>query len=1060
MIPTLFRTLFFVVSVVIASAVPAQADPISAIAASITAFFGGSAAFAAFTVTVLQNIVRVGVSLLIAKLRRKDQPQAGVQSNQTTSGGTQPQATVLGRFATKGHLVYHNSHGKNNRWLVHVIEMGDMPGASLRRLIIDGEYTDLGEDNGLEGRPMSTKTDGDTVYGYISFFNGRQTSASSYLVNKFGEDEDYPWTADHILSGTCYAVLSFRRSDKIYSAGVPSYTFELDGPPLYDPRRDGTAGGLGAQRLSNSATWAHSTNPMVIAYNVLLGFRLPDGSVWGGGFEQEALPYTQWAAAMNACDLPVASETGTRSQFTAGFEVGFDEIPADFLDELLATANAQVVETGGYWYPVVGVASSVSAQVSDDDVLVSEGWKYAPFPGLEDTFNAVTVSYSSPSSLWEASTLETIIMEDWVAADGRQKLYELTLPMTYEAAQGRQLAQALLSENRRFRTHELPLPGEYAHLRPLQNISLTLADYGYSQKAFRVTEVAYDLQTLNLSVSLREMDPSDFEPDLTLELPETPRVTGPVVGSDAGVTGFAVAGETLTNGAGRAVAPAIRVSWDRDLYETRVGVSIEVRLQGQEASATVSTSDVAAGSYLYQPVQPNQIYEVRARTIASGRATVWSAWLAVSTPDVRITPDLLSEETFAEIRSQAEDAVEVLTDVFREDFLDPLSLDIEGLQDLSTAMTLVSHEEEARIAEDEALAQSINTVGAEVDGAVALVRDEEEARIAQDEALARSINTVGSDVDDVSARVNREESARVAQDDALARSVSQVSTVANNATAAVTQVSESVDGMSARHMLAVNVNDVVTGVVVASEAGSNGSVSSTVAFSADAFTITSATGSGGKVFAHYAQSRTINGQTFPAGTYLEGAYIGEAAIGRAQISDTLKSDNYLEDAKGRPTRGSYWNLATGEMKLANVVSSRQMKLATGSFTASGTFGNGDKFQFVNTGIRIGGNDVWQASNVALVATAAITNGIGALSGDGFNTFWGVDAHVIGGARWFGWTGGPQADKVWQKDPATLVDPFFATARDQRVFLRLNIEKFGSGFSIKNPTIQWSVFAVT
>lgn len=667
-------------------AAPAAADPISAIAAAITSFFGGGAAFAAATAAVLRSLVKAGISLLVAKIRQRKQKTPGIQSNHTTSGGTEPQATVLGRFTTRGHLVYQNSHDENHKWLIHVVEMGDVPGASLRRLIIDGAFQDL-PDTLVNGQsyPITNKQKDGNIYGYLWFYDGRQTAASPYLTGIYG-GAGRPWTPDHILTGTCYAILAFHRSNEVFPNGVPNYAFELDGPPLYDPRQDSTAGGSGLQRFGDPGTWAQSANPMVIAYNVLRGITLPDGRIWGGGFDAEDLPFADWSDAMDACDLGIGAEN--RPQFTAGFEVKFEEPPADFLQELFASANAQIVEMGGYWFPMVGSASAVSAQVGDDDLLVTEQWQHDPFPGLENTFNAVTTTYTSPASLWEASTLESIVKEDWVAEDGRQKLFELRLPMVYIPEQARQLANALLLENRRFRSHRLPLPGEFARLRPLQNIALSMADYGYEQKVFRITEAAYDLQTLNVSLSLRETDPSDFDPDPGLELPETPHPVGPIAPTDAGVVGFAVAGETVKNDSGAAFAPAIRIVWDGRLSDTCEGLTFRVRLQGQTDEDTISTTNVASGTYRYQPVQPASAYEVRAKAIASRRATEWSAWLPASTPDVRISPGLLDDEVLASIEdaqaaadAAGQGAAQALTDA--QNATDAANIANQAAQDAS-----------------------------------------------------------------------------------------------------------------------------------------------------------------------------------------------------------------------------------------------------------------------------------------------------------------------------------------------------------------------------------------
>jgi len=1044
---------------------PAAADPISAIVAAVSSFFAGGSVLATLASALLRSLVKAGISLLVAKLRKRKQKTPGIQSTHTTSGGTEPQATVLGRFATRGHLVYQCSYDENNKWLAHVVELGDLPGATLRNLILDGAYADLGPVDSLGLRPILSKTEEGIPYGYIAFYDGTQTTAHSHLVNWRGGVADRPWTADHILTGTCYAVLYFYRRDHLYPSGVPRYAFELDGPPLYDIRKDSTMGGNGSHRFNDPASWDQTTNPLVIAYNVLRGIALPGGDIWGGGFPAEDLPYTEWAEAMDACDIGI--EGVGRAQFEAGFEVKFEEAPADFLEELFSAANAQIVETGGYWYPIVGSATAASATISDDDVLISQAWQHDPFPGLENTFNAVTTTYTSPASLWEASTLETIVKDEWVAEDGRQKLFELNLPMVYSAEQARQLTDALLRENRRFRTHRLPLPGEYARLRPLQNVHLSLQDYGYDAKTFRITEAAYDLQTLNVSLSLRETDPTDFDPDPALELPETPHPTGPIPVTDAGVVGLAVAGETITAADGKAHAPAIRIVWDGRLSDTCTGLTFQIRVQGRpEAEAdTVSTTNVAGGNYRHHPVQPNADYEVRGKAIAPTRQTKWSGWLPVTTPDVRINPGALDDDVWdavgdeaasvaaaldddlvineiqplkrevdlrateqrtvseavamigdqvlwvttqlsevdgkfadagivtdpetgkvriyaleqeaeriseAEIRLSAAEAsialsaseawvrgeiTKALTDPTQLPLVEDLQLQVNAVEveldainadlalrasqtevdgigarlstaeaDLDAAQTAINLKAEqtqldvlqGRVqtaevaisafdgpqltqtvadtryllaADEEAAEQTLaSLLQAHADGErirqdIAYATEDLRAKVTEDrEAFAIRSVQIGASIDNAMALIEQESLARASQGEALAASLNTLTTTVDENTATVQTLSESVDGISGRHMLRVNVNGVATGMVIAAEAGDDGAVSSSVAFAADSFTISAPDGSSLTVpFSVFTVGRTIDEIYYPPGVYMEDIYVRRAIIGRADI---------------------------------------------------------------------------------------------------------------------------------------------------------------------------------
>lgn len=1060
----LFERLYLILFLVLLAS-PAAADPISAIVAAVSSFFAGGSVLATLASALLRSLVKAGISLLVAKLRKRKQKTPGIQSTHTTSGGTEPQATVLGRFATRGHLVYQCSYDENNKWLAHVVELGDLPGATLRNLILDGVYADLGPVDSLGLRPILSKTEEGIPYGYIAFYDGTQTTAHSHLVNWRGGAADRPWTPDHILTGTCYAVLYFYRRDHLYPSGVPRYAFELDGPPLYDIRKDSTVGGNGSHRFNDPASWDQTANPLVIAYNVLRGIALPSGDIWGGGFPAEDLPYTEWAEAMDACDIGI--EGVGRAQFEAGFEVKFEEAPADFLEELFSAANAQIVETGGYWYPIVGSATAASATISDDDVLISQAWQHDPFPGLENTFNAVTTTYTSPASLWEASTLETIVKDEWVAEDGRQKLFELNLPMVYSAEQARQLTDALLRENRRFRTHRLPLPGEYARLRPLQNVHLSLQDYGYDAKTFRITEAAYDLQTLNVSLSLRETDPTDFDPDPALELPETPHPTGPIPVTDAGVVGLAVAGETITTADGKAHAPAIRIVWDGRLSDTCTGLTFQIRVQGRpEAEAdTVSTTNVAGGNYRHHPVQPNADYEVRGKAIAPTRLTKWSGWLPVTTPDVRINPGALDDDVWdavgdeaasvaaaldddlvineiqplkrevdlrateqrtvseavamigdqvlwvttqlsevdgkfadagivtdpetgkvriyaleqeaeriseAEIRLSAAEAsialsaseawvrgeitkaltdptqlplvedlqlqvneVEVELDAINADLaLSASQIEVDGIgARLSTAETELDAAQQAislkaeqtqletlqgRVqtaevaisafdgpqltqtvadtryllaADEEAAEQTLaSLLQAHADGErirqdIAYATEDLRAKVTEDrEAFAIRSVQIGASIDNAMALIEQESLARASQGEALAASLNTLTTTVGENTATVQTLSESVDGISGRHMLRVNVNGVATGMVIAAEAGDDGAVSSSVAFAADNFTISAPDGSSLTVpFSVFTVGRTIDGIYYPPGVYMEDIYVRRAIIGRADI---------------------------------------------------------------------------------------------------------------------------------------------------------------------------------
>ena len=315
----MMRRFLLVLLISLSLASPARAEPISAI---ITAVGTALKAFE-FAKFFAQIVLSTGMSLLAQKLRGKpDEP--GLQNRFKGRGGSEPETIILGRCAVLGHQVYHNSTGANNRYYHEVLELAGMPGPTFQKLIIDGEYSTLGDTDPDYGDAIDTKiTEGGVERGWIKYFDGTQTTADAMLVDRYGSDPDRPWTANHILTGKPYAVVTTDFDRKLFRRGVSEMRFEMMGVPVYDPRADSSVGGSGTQRWDNPSTWVQSENPVLLIYYIMRGITLPDGSVWGGDCDFDDLPIDNWIAAMNKCDVDVDG----RAKYRGGIEIKFTEAP-------------------------------------------------------------------------------------------------------------------------------------------------------------------------------------------------------------------------------------------------------------------------------------------------------------------------------------------------------------------------------------------------------------------------------------------------------------------------------------------------------------------------------------------------------------------------------------------------------------------------------------------------------------------------------------------------------------------------------------------------------------
>jgi hypothetical protein len=113
---------------------------------------------------------------------------------------------------------------------------------------------------------------------------------------------------------------------------------------------------------------------------------------------------------------------------------------------------------------------------------------------------------------------------------------------------------------------------------------------------------------------------------------------------------------------------------------------------------------------------------------------------------------------------------------------------------VGTAFAAIRHEEEVRISETEALAQTTDTLAVRIDDSEAAIVEERTARIDADEAEATARLTLKAQADDTQAALVQEQTARADGDSALAQDVTAVTTTVNGHSTTITQVQQSLNG--------------------------------------------------------------------------------------------------------------------------------------------------------------------------------------------------------------------------------------------------------------------------
>lgn len=706
---------------------------------------------------IIGVIFSVGSTLLKQAFAPKAEKRTGTRGS-AQFGGKVPQYFLVGTVGEPGKHEYRNAWGSAggvpNAFLTDVHSFGDLPITALTGLFVNGVKVTLATSGAVaQGYPVPEYNDGSDHF-WRKFLDGSQTAADSYLTSTFGSDVDRAWTADMIGRGVPVLITTALLSETLWT-GFPSFVGEFQGIKLYDPRKDSTAGGSGAERWDTPSTWAFSDNNAVVIYNIERGIYYEGRHIWGGRKTAAEMPYVVWAAAMDACDAPVSLVGGgTEKRFRGGRRINLNERPADVIKEFLIGANARISHASdGMVYIIVGVPDTADGAFTDADVLATEPLGSIPFPSLDEIINGATATYREPTQAWEDKETAPYYRSDLEEEDdGRQQLEGLDLGTTFSGTQSQRVLKAVIEEGRRFGTHVVALPPEFAQYRPLQVLAWTSERFGYAAKLFLITartrspwgQVVFGLQ---------EIDPADH--DWTPGTDEQPLSFAPVVTNrpvPQEVSGFYVEPEESRDNDDVGRRPCIDVFWSAasvavDVRSVRISIWLNAAsnpdVDAPVVGALVWEGDVppiGGSARLTEGILPNVYYVVQIRYISeSGRPTVESSLFPVKSRNVKLGPldiDIELDAIAADLVAQ----------------LDWIKSGVRGAIELFKAIgTTLEESDRETFNERRALARSVEV---EMDGLRASFDEVIEVALGPGGAIATSLSSLYAAMGGGSAEVN------------------------------------------------------------------------------------------------------------------------------------------------------------------------------------------------------------------------------------------------------------------------------------------------------------------
>ncbi len=805
----LYALYFFFITLL----VPAHAGPVFAavgfIAKAVTAFAASS--WIGGVIVGIGKAVVVGLlNMAIGKLTNKKQKQEAIGVVlQTQMGDDLPLSFVMGKRATAGKRKYWGTWGKEgntpNAYFVDVVEIGSIPSYAgpqgIETLWVGDKKATIEWDKPhADGRgfPITEYRKDGKDHCWVKYLDGTQTAADPYLVAKFMSVAERPFTNDMIGRGKQVLILTCRFNSDVFS-GNPEILVEPVPVRAYDLRKDTTAGGDGSHRYGVPSTYEPTRNNAVIIYNIVRGIQDGAGNWIYGGQDVAAyrLPASAWMAAANECDRVIDG----RPQFQCGAEIFVDEEPTAVIEQLRLGCNGRFVLSGGTVELLVGAPAAPVWAFTDEQVIRSEDSEMDPWPSLSETHNTITATFPDPDSRWAMKDAPEYSVEEYVTDDSRWLTHAIAFRAVPDGKQVQALQKTLIEEGRRFVVHELTLPPIARLLKPGNVVSWTSRHNSYTDKLFIIERITRKRGSLQ-RVILRELEPTDYDPPEFI-IPPTPGWIGPITVPTQPMYGWSIVPATIDDDLGRPRRATVRISCDPDQDDvTHVHVQLRIRGTDKVIYDSDSTPYAAPYSWIVQANLPNDTWlEGRGKFVpGTRRDTDWSEWLSVKTDDIRLGSSDISVELEA-TRGALKDVLKDVAGVY--DRMNDIVEQVAAAAALGTGMNVVDRQEYterfrdafAQIVEekrlradgDEAIAQLITQMTAELGRTNAALTEEKTVRASEDSALAQANQVLAARLDNPQTGLN-----------ALATNLSSTSAKVADHDGELEALSETLQGVSAQ----------------------------------------------------------------------------------------------------------------------------------------------------------------------------------------------------------------------------------------------------------------------
>jgi hypothetical protein len=396
------------------------------------------------------------------------------------------------------------------------------------------------------------------------------------------------WTSDHRLNSIASIYARLTADPNVYPNGIPNISATIVGHKLQD--EDG-----------NDVNYYD--NPALILRHYLLNY-------FGASLSE--IDETSFGAAKDACNYePYGSGTGKR--YTCNYTFLLNTKPAKVIEDILKTCYGKLVYTNGKFVIKVGVYSTPTVSLNEDDLI--GGINVTTKSSQANSYNTVRglfIDGSTYTSSFQAADFVPITSSFYLNEDDNiESQIDIELSGVTDHTIARRIAKLTLLDSRQDLTVQVTTKISGLQLIAGDNVYLSVARYGWTNKVFEVTELNIN-PDLSIGLVLKETssDIYDFPvgEDVDRDLSPNTNLPNPFVVNPP--VGFSVI-ETTTIDKDGTVFPSATLNWSASYSGSISDIAVEYKETGStdfdalgvfpRTDSTFTTLDVEAGkTYMFR----------------------------------------------------------------------------------------------------------------------------------------------------------------------------------------------------------------------------------------------------------------------------------------------------------------------------------------------------------------------------------------------------------------------------------------------------------------------------